>query len=88
MNAEKLFGIGGYVGIALIQGASLPSLIGNLLGWSHELPPLSMTLLVWLGLACFLARSIYARQTLYIWSEGIGMALQTAMLMMICLPHR
>jgi hypothetical protein len=86
MTGEKFFTAGGYIGIALIQGSTLPSLIGYGMGWTHELPPLSMTLLVWLGLACFLARSIYMRQTLYIISEGLGMLLQSVILMLIFLP--
>ena len=77
----------GYIGICLIQGATLPSRIANLLGWSHELPPLSMTLLVWAGLLCFLIRSIHAKQTLYIISEGVGFGLQTVMLALIVLPR-
>jgi len=82
-NYSKLFEAGGYVGIGLIQCANLPSLIGVLLGWSDDLPPLSMVLMVWAGLLLFLARSIYNRQTLYIVSEGIGIILQTLMLMVV-----
>jgi uncharacterized protein YqgC (DUF456 family) len=83
MNGANAFEAGGYVGIALIQCANLPSLIGVMLGWSNDLPPLSMVLMVWAGLLLFLARSIYNRQTLYIVSEGIGIILQTLMLMVV-----
>lgn len=84
---KRTFEAGGYVGIALIQGATLPSLISLALGRVTDLPPLSMVLMVWAGLALFFARSIYNRQTLYIVSEGIGISLQTVLLAVIVLPH-
>lgn len=83
---KRLFEAGGYVGIILIQGATLPSLIGVALDTSHELPPLNMVLMVWLGLGLFLARSIYNRQILYIVSEGVGIILQTILLAIIVFP--
>lgn len=87
LSTSKVFEGGGYVGIALIQGAALPSIIGVLCGWSHSLPPLSMVLMVWLGLALFLARSIYNRQMLYIVSELCGLLLQSVLLACIVFPH-
>lgn len=87
MNKDKLFESGGYVGIALIQGAMLPSLVGHFLGSSEPLPPLSMVILVWAGLALFLARSIHYRQMLYIVSESVGIFLQTLMLLLIVYSH-
>lgn len=84
---RRAFEAGGYLGIALIQGATLPSLIAVAAGWSTDLPPLSMVLMVWAGLALFLARSIYNRQMLYIVSEGVGITLQTALLWVIVSAH-
>lgn len=86
ISKPKAFEAGGYIGIILIQGASLPSLIGNVMGWSHDLPPLSMVLMVWAGLFLFLLRSIYNRQMLYIVSESVGFLLQSILLAMIVLP--
>jgi hypothetical protein len=86
MNKPKIFEAGGYLGIGLIQGSTLPSLVGVAAGWSTDLPPLSMVLMVWVGLALFLARSIYNRQTLYIVSEGVGIVLQSILLAIIVFP--
>jgi hypothetical protein len=85
---KRIFEAGGYLGIALIQGATLPSLIGVLMGWSQELPPLSMVLMVWAGLFLFLLRSVYNRQWLYIISEGVGIGLQSVLLACIVFPMR
>ena len=43
-----------------------------ILGYSSELPPLSMVLLVWSGLFLFLLRAVVAKDTLYIVSNAIG----------------
>lgn len=85
-DKTKLFEAGGYVGIILIQGAVIPSLIGNIMGWSSDLPPLSMVLLVWAGLFLFLLRSIYNKQMLYIVSESVGLFLQSVLLAIIVFP--
>lgn len=86
MSKAKAFEAGGYIGICLIQGAAIPSLVGVIMGWSHELPPLSMVLMVWAGLFLFLLRSIYNRQMLYIVSESVGIFLQSILLALIVFP--
>ena len=83
MRYAKTFEAGGYAGIILIQGATLPSLAGCILGNACELPPLSMTLMIWAGLLLFIFRSLYNRQILYIVSEGIGFFLQSALLLIL-----
>lgn len=86
VTAKQATELGGYLGICLIQGATLPSLIGHIMGWDGNLPPLSMVLMVWAGLFLFLVRSIVNRQMLYIVSEGVGIFLQSVLLAIIVFP--
>ena len=78
-NAE----IGGWLGMLLIHGATMPVTIANLSGLSDKLPPLSMVLLVWLGLALFLWRAVYQRDMLYIVSNSVGFMLNSVLLALI-----
>lgn len=82
----KAFEAGGYLGIILIQAATIPSIVGHMLGGSEPLPPLSMVLMVWAGLFLFLLRSLYNRQMLYIISESVGFFLQSILLAIIVFP--
>jgi hypothetical protein len=74
---------GGWAGMVLIHGATIPVTVSNILGWSTALPPLSMVLLVWAGLALFLWRAIARADMLYIVSNAIGFALNTVLLSLI-----
>lgn len=78
--------IGGWVGMCLIHGATIPVTVSNILGWSDKLPPLSMILLVWSGLALFLWRAIDRKDTLYIVSNAVGFVLNSILLALIVFP--
>jgi hypothetical protein len=73
----------GWVGMILIHGATAPTSIGYIMGYSTDLPPLNFILLIWLGLVLFLIRAIYAKDTLYIVSNAIGFALNSLLLSLI-----
>lgn len=62
----------GWAGMALVQAATLPTTVRYLLGWSTTLPPLSMVLLVWVGLALYFVRAVAQRDRLYMFSNGFG----------------
>lgn len=79
--------IGGWLGMCLIQGATVPVTLSNILGLSDNLPPLSMVLLVWAGLALFLWNAIVERNRLYVASNGIGFCLNSVLLALIVFPH-
>lgn len=78
--------IGGWAGMCLIHGATLPTTLGVILGYSSELPPLSMVLLVWIGLLLFLWRAIADKDALYVVSNSIGFALNSVLLALIVYP--
>lgn len=77
----------GWAGVVLLQGATLPSMLARLTGGSEAtLPPLSMVLMVWIGLMFYLVRAIRQNDVVYITSNGIGMLLNSIMLALIVFP--
>ena len=78
--------VGGWVGMCLIHGATIPVTVANIMGWSDNLPPLSMVLLVWAGLALFLWRAIDRKDFLYIVSNAVGFVLNSVLLALIVYP--
>ena len=83
MNVKTISEIGGWIGMIMIHGATVPTTMSVILGYSSDLPPLSMVLLVWSGLFLFLLRAIVARDTLYIVSNTIGFFFNTILLTLI-----
>jgi hypothetical protein len=72
--------------MCLIHGATIPVTVSNILGLSSQLPPLSMVLLVWAGLALFLWRAIERKDMLYIVSNAVGFILNSVLLALIVFP--
>lgn len=77
----------GWIGVVLLQGATLPSMLGRIFGGeATALPPLSMVLMVWTGLGFYLARAIRQNDVVYIVSNGVGMFLNSVLLALIIFP--
>lgn len=83
----RLSEIAAWIAIVLIQGASIPAALGNILGLSKDLPPLSMVALLWVGLGLFLWRSIEAKDKVNIASNGIGFFIESVMIYLIIAQH-
>lgn len=84
MNKKLLGEIGGYAGMILLQAATLPAIVGAILNpATADLPPLSMVLMVWVGLLLYLIRAIVQRDRLYMISNGIGVVLNFLLLNII-----
>ena len=81
--SKKISEMCGWIGMILIHGATAPTSISVIMGWSTNLPPLNFILLIWLGLFLFLVRAISAKDTLYIVSNAIGFALNSLLLSLI-----
>jgi len=77
----------GWLGMILVQCATVPTAVSNIMGWSNQLPPLSMVLLVWAGLAFYFVRAFAQRDTLYMVSNGVGFILNTILLALIVYPR-
>ena len=78
--------LAGWVGMVLIHSATVPATVANLMGWSDRLPPLSMVLMVWAGLALFLWRAFGRNDLLYIVSNAVGFVLNSLLLALIVFP--
>jgi hypothetical protein len=80
---KKLGSISGWLGMILIHGATLPTTLGVILGYSDKVPPISMVILVWTGLMLFLFRAIVQKDTLYIVSNAVGFFFNSILLALI-----
>ena len=83
---DKLINLSGWAGMCFVQAATLPTTINYLLGYSDKLPPLSMVLLVWIGLALYFVRAYSERNVLYMTSNGFGFVVNTVLLACIVYP--
>lgn len=80
---EKLGAASGWIGMLLIHGATLPTTLGVIMGYSDKVPPVSMVVLVWSGLMLFLFRAIVNKDTLYIVSNAVGFFFNSILLALI-----
>ena len=78
--------IAGWLAMVMLHSNTMPTTIGIIMGKNMVLPPLSMVLLTWFGLALYLWRAIYQRDTLYMVSNGIGFALNSILLAILVFP--
>lgn len=80
---NKIAELGGWLGMCLIHGATIPTTVGVILGTNPRLPEFSMVALVWVGLFLFLLRSMARRDVLYMVSNAVGFFLNTVLLSLI-----
>ena len=80
---NKLAEIGGWIGMVLIHGATIPTSVAVIMGCSDHLPPLDMILMIWVGLMLFFIRALARFDWLYLVSNGIGFFLQSVLLWII-----
>jgi hypothetical protein len=83
MMIKKLADFSGWIGMLLIHGATLPTTLSVIMGYSTALPPVSMVLLIWSGLFLFLVSAIANKNTLYIVSNSLGFFFQSILLILI-----
>ena len=67
----------------LIHGATIPTSVSVIMGWSSDLPPLDMVLLIWSGLFLFFIRALARVDWLYLVSNAVGFFLQSLLLAII-----
>jgi len=80
---QKLSEFGGWVGVILIQSSTIPVSISIIRGTAERIPPVDMTIMIWIGLFLFLLRAIANKDTLYIVSNSVGFFFQTLLLILI-----
>jgi len=67
----------------LVQCASFPALYELIVLGQAELPPLSMVLMLQVGLALYFIRAYIQRDTVYLVSNGLGFSIQTLLFCLI-----
>lgn len=79
--------LAGWVGMVLLQGATLPTMLNRLFNpETATLPPVSMVLLVWCGLALYFWRAFAQKDYLYMVSNGVGLFLNSVLMALIIFP--
>jgi hypothetical protein len=79
----KIAELAGWVGMCLIQGATVPTAVKIITGESASLPEFSMVALVWSGLFLFLCRGLVQQDKLAIVSNSVGFFMNSMMLAFI-----
>ena len=79
-NDERLQETIGWIGMVLVQCASFPTLYMLAAGHTVSLPDLSLVLLLMTGLALYFWRAVLQRDRVYMVSNAVGFAVQSAML--------
>lgn len=75
----------GWMGLLVIQFASIPPVVNILIGNGDRVPPIETVVLVWSGILLYLIRSVIQKDTLFIVSNAIGFCTQSALLSLIVL---
>ena len=83
MTKEKIGEYCGWLGLMMVQLATIPPTINILMGHSEKAPPMDMVLMVWSGLILYLIRSLIQKDTIFIVSNTIGFFTQSVLLSLI-----
>lgn len=87
LSPARIQFIFGMLGLLFIQCSTFPTIINAISNPNASLPPLSMVVLVWTGLICYLVRAILIRDTIYIISNALGFFTQSILMAIILFPH-
>lgn len=71
----------GWIGMLVIHSATIPVTIRAIMYEGVKLPPLDMVLMMWTGLFLYLLRAIAQKDRLYMISNGVGVFMQTMLLL-------
>lgn len=73
----------GWLGMVFIQGATMPTTIGIIMGSNPKIPEISLVMMVWTGLFLYFVRAVAKNDRLHIVSNGVGFFLQSTLLALI-----
>ena len=72
-----------WTAIVLLHLSTVPSILAMMSGYSTDLPPADLVLMIWIALILFLLRAAIKRDVLQMLTVGIGFAVQAAMLVLL-----
>lgn len=70
----------GWLAVLFIHGATIPPIVGLLLGVSDRLPSIDVILFMWTGLMLLFVRSLIMKDILNIITIGVGFMIQATLL--------
>jgi len=72
-----------WAAIVVIHLATVPSMLAVMSGYSNDLPPADLILMIWSALILFLLRAALKRDILQMLTIGVGFAAQASMLVLL-----
>ena len=80
---KAIANLAGWAGMLLLQCATVPTLVGQIMGQGGPLPPASRVIMVWSGLALYMIRAVADNDKLYMTSNGIGLFFNSILMALI-----
>ena len=80
---KKIAEAGGYIGMVLLQGATIPATLEIVFELTSNRPPITMIVMMIIGLFLYLVRSIVQKDLLYTISNTVGVIANTVLLLAI-----
>lgn len=72
-----------WVGIIALHGATIPTMLGLMMGVTDNTPPIDIVLIIWAALAMFFIKAVIKRDTINILTVGLGFIGQAVMMALI-----
>ena len=73
----------GWIGILLLHGATLPTMLGLMFGMTDKPPSIDMVLIVWTALGMFFIKAIIQRDILNLITIGLGFIMQATLMALV-----
>ena len=73
----------GWIGILLLHGATLPTMLGLMFGMTDKPPSIDMVLIVWAALGMFFIKAIIQRDILNLITIGLGFIMQATLMALV-----
>jgi hypothetical protein len=73
----------GWIGILLLHGATVPTMLGLMFGITDKPPSIDMVLIVWAALGMFFMKAIIQRDILNLITIGLGFIMQATLMALV-----
>jgi len=73
----------GWIGILLLHGATVPTMLGLIFGMTDKPPSIDMVLIVWAALGMFFMKAIIQRDILNLITIGLGFIMQATLMALV-----
>ena len=73
----------GWIGILLLHGATVPTMLGLMFGITDKPPAIDMVLIVWAAVGMFFMKAIIQRDILNLITIGLGFIMQATLMALV-----